>query len=563
MRDIGFIISNKNLRKLYATFIIVILLTTLNIQQLSALQTSNSLLNIDKDYDGYIIKFKEESLSVFAHKFKNRMNIFLLPIADYFTDKILASKVKEYKEKILFTHTKAKNDILELIGNDYDSKDIISREFTNLFNGMTIKKISTSVLEKIKLLSYIDKIYPNHKIKTCLDDSIPIINADDVWKLRDSFNKNITGKNVIIAILDTGVDYNHPDLINNYIGGYDFLNLDFDPMDDHIRGHGTHVAGIAVGNGNSSDQTYVGVAPDAKFLAYKILNKTGYGNQSTFLAGIDRAMDPDENGDFSDHVDIISISAGAKNGHPNDPLSQAVDNAFDIGVVVTAAAGNEGPDIETIVSPGCARKSICVGATDKNNNIYYQSSRGPTQIGTVKPDVLAPGVSIKSTSLGGGYSDLTGTSMSTPHVAGAAALIIQANPDWTPSEVKSALMDSAVDVGYDKNTQGSGRIDVLSAIDIEDDDEGLLIDYPCEIAEGKIFTVSITNNDTPVKMCVLFTTPLHLPKFKYGSSVTFIAPLVFRRRSENLTARITVFKISNKFKYSGYITIINTRFSKN
>jgi len=550
-------------KKLLATLVIVFLLSTLYSPQLAALQISvpqNVSVNEDEpNYDGYIIKFNEEPLSTSVYQLRDELKNILLSISETFADKILVQKALQYKDKILSDHRKAKEDILKLIENGSYSETIFSEEFTNLFNGLTIKKISDSVLKKIKELPYVSNVYPNYKLSICLDESIPLINADDVWKLHDSYNRNITGKNITIAFLDTGVDYNHPDLKDNFIGGYDFVNNDSDPMDDHIRGHGTHCAGIAVGKGNESNYKYVGVAPDAKFYAYKILNESGIGNTSSFLAGMDRAIDPNNDGDFSDHVDIISISAGDDSGNPDDPLSLAADNAVDIGVVVVAAAGNNGPGKSTIVSPGCAQKVICVGATDKYDRIYDRSSRGPTSIGMVKPDVVAPGVNIKSTKLGGGYIYLTGTSMATPHVAGAAALLMQACPNFTTYEVKITLINTAFDLGYDENTQGSGRINVLRAVKPED--EELIIKCPNEVNEGDFFTVSITNGKgKPVKACILFTTPFHLPRFKYGSEVWFKAPLILNRRTEEIHGKIIVFKIVGRYRTSKDITVLNNRF---
>ena len=212
-------------------------------------------------------------------------------------------------------------------------------------------------------------------------------------------------------------------------------------------------------------QELMGVAPSAKLLAYKVLSSGGSGSSSGVIAGIEMATDPDGNPNTDDGADVISMSLGGW-GNPDDPTSQAVDTASDAGTVVVVAAGNSGPDKETIDSPGCARKAITVGASDKSDVIAAFSSRGPVVWNDevlIKPDVLAPGVSIYSTYLGGGYATFSGTSMATPHVAGAAALLLQGHPDWSPEEVKSALSSTTVDLKYDLYDQGSGRIDVLNA----------------------------------------------------------------------------------------------------
>jgi hypothetical protein len=245
-------------------------------------------------------------------------------------------------------------------------------------------------------------------------------------------------------------------------------------MDDN--GHGTHCAGIAAGKLDlDNDNVYEpengeiwGVAPDATLFAYKVLDTYGSGWTSDVIAGIEAAVE--------DHADVISMSLGGF-GNPDDPLSQAVDNAVAQGVVVVVAAGNEGPDYETISSPGTARKAITVGASNKSDQIADFSSRGPVKWSgkvLIKPDVLAPGVSVTSSVPTGtcelcdpsGYKSLSGTSMSTPHVAGLAALLKQAHPDWTPEIIKMVIRNTAKDLGYDIFTQGYGRIDVEAAINV-------------------------------------------------------------------------------------------------
>ncbi|MBW2966099.1 S8 family serine peptidase, partial [Candidatus Woesearchaeota archaeon] len=263
------------------------------------------------------------------------------------------------------------------------------------------------------------------------------------------------------------------------IGGYDFVNNDNNPMDD--QGHGTHCAGIAAGNG-----TLKGVAPDAKIYAYKVLSSGGGGYSDWIIAGIERAVDPNQDTDFSDHVDIISMSLGGY-GDPDDPMSQAVDTAVNNGVVAVIAAGNLGPGYQTIGSPGTARKAITVGASDKTDNIAYFSSRGPVIWPNgiiIKPDIIAPGVDICAAQWNDAFLKygapqcvdtehvaISGTSMATPHVAGAAALIKQKNPTWTPNEIKAALKSTSIDIRKDISTQGYGRIDVLNAVRLDEPPE--------------------------------------------------------------------------------------------
>ena len=222
-----------------------------------------------------------------------------------------------------------------------------------------------------------------------------------------------------------------------------------------------------------------GVAPDAELYAYKVLDASGSGWTNDIIAAFEKVVDPNGDGDFSDHMDIASMSFGAgcweydENCGPDDPMSTAVDNMVDNGVVAVVAAGNNGPGKGSIGSPGTARKAITVGAVDKQKRLASFSSRGPVSWSggyLVKPDVVAPGVSIcaakyPDVSYGKDCFDethlsISGTSMATPHVAGAAALLLQKNPSWNPADVKSALMIGAEKLDYKTNEVGAGLIDV-------------------------------------------------------------------------------------------------------
>ncbi len=360
-------------------------------------------------------------------------------------------------------------------------------EFENVFNGIALD-INSEQAKQIEKISGVKKVYPNLEVKLSLMDSVPLINADELWQLDEDGNKCsttgkpcLTGTDARIAIIDTGVDYTHPDLGGCFgaeckvIDGFDFINYDNDPMDDH--GHGTHVAATAAGNG-----VLKGVAPDANIYAYKVLDSGGSGSFSSVIAGIDRAVDPNNDGNFSDHVDVLSMSLGGlcwsydESCGPDDPASQAVDNAVDAGVVAVIAAGNAGPYPGSIATPGTARKAITVGATDKNKVLAYFSSRGPVNTkndSIIKPDILAPGVAICAAEWDSWLNDrqclddkhisISGTSMATPHVAGAAALLLQSHPLWKPEDVKAALMGTAEDLGLDANDQGAGFVDVYKA----------------------------------------------------------------------------------------------------
>jgi subtilisin family serine protease len=440
--------------------------------------------NRDKEEAEYIVEFKDEPAAIKKAELikqstiKEKIHGVILDEnlkqrltgserAEY--EKI-EKEIAEYEKYLRREREKAKAEISKIL-KKYGIKEGVKEEFKNIFNGAVIKatKAAKSEIEK---LPFVKKVYENREVRLFLSESVPLINASKLWLFLDKDGRNITGKNIKIAIVDTGVDYTHPDLGKCFgsgckvIGGWDFVNNDPDPMDDN--GHGTHCAGIAAANG-----TLKGVAPDANILAYKVLSAAGSGRESWVIAGVERAVE--------DGANVISMSLGISYYYFENcydiPLSQVVDNAVDAGVVVVVAAGNEGPDYQTISAPGCAKKVITVGATNKSDSIADFSSRGPhvSKYDVIpKPDVVAPGVRINSTVPTGvcdlctpsGYISISGTSMATPHVSGLAALLLQAFPSWKPEEIKSSIMLGAIDLGYDSATQGSGRIDAIGSWNI-------------------------------------------------------------------------------------------------
>ncbi|MFJ8055364.1 S8 family peptidase [Streptomyces sp. NPDC096142] len=295
--------------------------------------------------------------------------------------------------------------------------------------------------------------------KAGLDKSVPQIGAPKAWAA------GYTGKGVKIAVLDTGVDADHPDLRTQVIASRNFSTAA--DANDHF-GHGTHVASIAAGTGAKSHGTYKGVAPDAKILNGKVLDDSGSGDDSGILAGMEWAA--------QQGADIVNLSLGGQDTPGVDPLEAEVNRlSAEKGILFAIAAGNEGP--ESIGSPGSADAALTVGAVDGNDKLADFSSTGPrVGDGAIKPDVTAPGVDITAAAAPGsvidkevgenppGYLTLSGTSMATPHVAGAAAILKQEHPSWGYAELKGALTGSAKGGNYTPFQQGSGRIAVDKAV---------------------------------------------------------------------------------------------------
>lgn len=355
----------------------------------------------------------------------------------------------------------------------------------------------------------------DRQLGATLDYTAAAVSAPTAWSY------GLDGSGVGIAIIDSGI-YNHPDLNaanstksrvvyrQSFIGGV--LNDDF--------GHGTHVAGIAAGNGSSSDQpgsfrTFKGIAPNANLLDLRVLDQNGASNDSVVIAAIEKAVQLKN----QYNVRVINLSLGrpAFESCSLDPLCQAVEAAWKSGIVVVVAAGNEGRNgYSTILSPGSAPDAITVGCmkteetmSTSDDRIASYSSRGPTNVDLyAKPDVVAPGNLVDSLLAPGStlvseypanilpasaytnaqvsgtplYFTLSGTSMATPVVSGAAALMIEKDPSLTPATVKARLMKTASKTFpvmstatdpttgqtytdfYDMFTVGAGYVNIAAAL---------------------------------------------------------------------------------------------------
>jgi hypothetical protein len=294
--------------------------------------------------------------------------------------------------------------------------------------------------------------------KPSLDKSVPQIGAPTAWQA------GFTGRGVTVAVLDTGIDDTHPDLRRQIAGSRNFT------ADTDIRdtvGHGTHVASIIAGTGRASDGRFTGVAPDAKLLVGKVCQGGGCP-ESAILAGMEWAV--------SSGAKIVNLSLGGPDSAADDPLELAVNRlTARFGTLFVIAAGNDGGlGAETVSSPASADAALAVGAVDRVDGIAGFSGRGPRMHDAVlKPEITAPGVEITAArsrfstlgKRGDRYVALSGTSMATPHVAGAAAILAQQHPDWTGPVLKSALLGAAAPLSnVDLFAQGAGRVDVARAV---------------------------------------------------------------------------------------------------
>jgi len=439
---------------------------------------------------GYLLEYHQASLVEFAINAEKAIQSITTSDHNEASLQILA-----YRDALEQTHALAEADFaarLALSASEFESR--ILGGFKNTFNGVALL-ITEGELETIRSSPYIKSIYPNYVMTTHLRDSVPLIGADRAWELDADGNfcnltgkACLTGKGITVGILDTGIDKEHENLKDqvtleadfvpaHYIDrGVDIGDGDdvwpFDPSAQDDHGHGTHVAATAAGKG-----ALPGVAPGAMLAAVKVLGPFGAGLTSWILQGIDWAVDPNENSNFEDRLDVINLSLGGP-GDPDDPLSRAIDRATNVGVVAVVSAGNSGPRSGTIGSPGTSRNAITVAASNKSDEMAFFSSRGPVLWGggaLLKPDITAPGVSIcaarwsQSPAPGDCNNDskhrsLSGTSMAAPHVAGAAAILRQQHPDWTPVQVKNQLMLTSKFLNRGVFQEGFGRIDVKQAL---------------------------------------------------------------------------------------------------
>jgi bacillopeptidase F len=345
-----------------------------------------------------------------------------------------------------------------------------------LINGMAMAA-STGVIRDLATLPEVAKIRLDEKIQA--PEPIYELAAAPQWNLAairapELWGLGFTGQGVVVAHMDTGVDIDHPDLQTRWRGG---MNSWYDPNGEHdtpydADGHGTATMGVMVGG--DAGGTSIGVAPGSTWIAVKIFNDSGQASSSAVHQGFQWLLDPDGDPGTDDAPDVINNSWGDDNINgcslEFEPDIQALKAA---GIAVVFAGGNSGPGSPTSISPANNPDGFAVGAVGQSLAIASFSSRGPSACdGRIYPELVAPGVVIKTTDLSFGgspfYAFVSGTSIATPHVAGAIALLRNARPQATVPEMELALKQSAFDLGSlgSDNDSGYGLLDVKKAYDL-------------------------------------------------------------------------------------------------
>lgn len=424
------------------------------------------------DYITAIVTFKSEALSPFEKRAQQDLKnnpLSRIPL--------ISSVVGWLTDVSISGHNAEIESQQDYFLRQVDPKDVTFR-YKYGMNGLAIV-IKKSQLDEIRKMPNVVAAWQERIANITLDDSIPLIGADNVWQQLDGSGKNITGTGIKIAILDTGIKYEHTFFRGtttnatqscNYSlfvagnctrieWGWNFVSNNDNPVDNNK--HGTHCASIAAGKDPAG--VYDGVAPNATLIIYKVCSDAGSCAESWIDAAI-------ENITARGDIDVASMSFGA-GGYIDETDISMFQNAYQGGTVLVAAAGNSGSGADTMEWPGMIPYVFTVGASSDSDTIASFSSRGygyyeNNTIGGIKPDVTAPGVSITAADYAnpnGGTATYSGTSMACPHVAGLVALLRQSNESYTPQQIKSMIAINAKNIGYTDDVQGSGRIQAFNA----------------------------------------------------------------------------------------------------
>lgn len=429
----------------------------------------------------------------------------------------LSDKTEKHSVIVVFKEslTKSrKNEMKKLIGS-YDVK----HEFKNISGFAT--KLNQDQITKLANLDIVSHIEYDEPVKAVNDTASYWFGAE---KARSDFNvdgnrdgnlSSYSKDDVVVAVLDTGIDKNHVDLDGGKVIGWkDYVNNQTSPYDDH--GHGTHVSGIIAGEGDGNS-SYVGVAKGTALVGVKVLDSNGDGSMSDVTAAIDWCVtNKDTYG-----IDVINLSLGTSSSSDGtDSTSLAVNNAVDNGIVVVVAAGNYGPSKYTIGSPGAAEKALTIAAMadvgENGFNLASFSSRGPTADERIKPDISAPGYQITAPKSGttSSYVTYNGTSMATPFTAGTIALMLDADSTLTPTNIKNILISTAHDWGPSGQDidYGYGRLDAYDAIKQAGGFTGSNIQIPDHIFDSEsinsekasdIWEFQVTDTSNPISVTLI------------------------------------------------------------
>ncbi|MHA1505916.1 MAG: S8 family serine peptidase [Candidatus Asgardarchaeia archaeon] len=528
------------------------------------------------------------------------LTISLLNLPNYsygsYEEKVYNKKLDSYLLSIIpKVQDDERLDVLVKINGDKIAflEDLLKNydvELRYVYSFVNYVSISARVLDILRLSSqkYVDFIYYDREVKI---QPLPIDSpSSKQYVYNDHFIYDVNGKSLwdlgyngsgtIIAVLDTGIDTSHPDLDDmddnpntsgeddlkviafiDLVNGRDDLNATdgIDGYDDN--GHGTAVASIIAGTGEASGGKYKGMAPGAKLIGIKIMDSSGDGKSSDVIAGIEKAIELG--------ADIISMSLGTEVVE-EDPMIEAVNTASSMGYIIVVAAGNEGPELGTINSPGAAISAITVGSSYNNVCVAAWSSVGPAPLSRIpKPDLVAPGfnlVAAKSKDAWGYftledseyYILFSGTSASAPIVSGSLALLKEAIPDITPLKAKIALMKTARDLGESFIHQGAGLLDLKGAYELLNSSTKLDLLFP-KLLNEKLIMPSFLEVSNLLYLTTSTPTSLGV---SINGNVSMIVENVFITSNgtgyyviNTIYSEYTLLNVSNTGVYTGDITL--------
>ena len=377
---------------------------------------------------------------------------------------------------------------------------------------------------------------PTYSQLTPSEWNIAAIKAPQVWNL------GYNGQNTVVGVLDSGADPNHQDLVGRWRGG---KNSWFDPYGQHTvpydsSGHGTGVTSLIVGgNANGND---VGVAPGAHWIAARVFNDAGSGLTSSIHQAMQWMLNPDGDAATNDFPDAVNASwniAGAI-GQCNPEFAPDIQAFQASDIAILFAAGNDGPSGSSSDSPGNNAGATAVGAVDSNKTVASFSSRGPSACdGSIFPAIAAPGVNIKAADLTFGgvfpnnYANISGTTPATAHVTGAMAVLLGAFPGAKASDVKAAILASALPLGTvgPNNNTGAGQLDMLAAFN-------LLAKTFTPSTPNRLSSTTLVSVGYVVKTSVMTVTATNALGAKAAMQLAGFGPMVFSSKTNQWTINV-------------------------